>query len=425
MKHAQRNSVLGVGVLSAAMITGCGDSRPQAELSPYAFTHPPLIGPAATTRPTPLTHAPKLVHEERQLIPQVTNTVSLTPSTAPATQPVVGASSGSYQTIGGVVAEVNGVPIYANKVLRTLRAELAARASDLDANQFRTFATQEITRKISGLERDELVFGAAERNLSEEDRRLAEFLTMQWRTRQITEAGGSTELAERKAESEGFDFDYLVFDQYRRYMTEVYYRKKVVPRIQISADDIRHYYTANLEKEFTDRAEVTFRLIKIDVKRNGGREAAEAKAKQVAQMAKSGKFAEVASAQNDDARLAKSEGLEAPVEKHAYRLEKVEAAMWEAPLKQVVGPIEDGAAFYVALVESRKEATVSPFDDAAVQDKIYKTLWGQQFRTLTDAIEKKLRDNSMVRDSKAMFETAIQMAMQNYSRWNKGELDME
>lgn len=422
MSQAARYSVVGGMLLAGLTAGGCSDSRPETELQAYSF-RPTAASALATTRPAmsrpPLTARVELVPQ-----PELPGVVTSTPSIS-TTRPTVGSASGQYQIVGGVVAEVNGVPIYANKVLRALRAELAAKAMELDPTQFRAFATNEITKKINGLERDELVFGAAERNLPDDDKRLAEFLTMQWRTRQVTEAGGSPEMAQRKAQADGFEFDELVFDQYRRYMTEVYYRKKVVPRITITAQTLRQYYAANLGTEFTQRAQVTFRLIKVDHRKNGGRAQALDVAGQVVDQLSRSDFAEVAKVRNDDPRLARTGGLEQPVEKGAYVFEKVEAAVWEAPIGKVIGPIEDGGAFFLARVESRTTAVVEPFDNTAVQDRIYKMLWAQQFRTLTDQIEAKLRANAMVRDSKDMFAIAIDMAMQNYQRWARGELGMQ
>ena len=58
-------------------------------------------------------------------------------------------------------------------------------------------------------------------------------------------------MARRKAEADGDDFDELVLAEYRTQMHNVFYRRKVVPRIQITADDMRSYYNANLQREFT------------------------------------------------------------------------------------------------------------------------------------------------------------------------------
>ena len=425
MRQAARYSGLGGVLLSGLIAGGCGSSRPQTALSPYSFRLNSQTAASATTQPTPLKHPLFSSRTEFLAPPQPAPAMATTVSSEPASRPAVGTSSGQYQTIGGVVAEVNGIPIYANKVLRSLRAELAAKAMELDSAQFRKFATTEINKAIIGLQRAELIFGAAERSLTEDEKRQAEFMTMQWRTQQITEAGGSPEMAARKARDDGFEFDDLVFDRYRDYMTQVYLRKNIVPRIQISAQTMREYYTAVVERDFTERAEVTFRLIKVDFARNGGQDGALRQAQRIIERAGTTPFSELATTMNDDSRLALKGGLEQPIQKNAYVLAKVENALWETPIGKIAGPIEDGKAFYLGLVQSRKEAKVQSFESPAVQDRIHQVLWARQFRVLTDQVDDRLRrTQAMVRDSKEMRDTAVQMAMQNYSRWAKGEMDM-
>ena len=128
-------------VPSLLLLAGCESSRPSVPLTASSFQRPalaPQVAPA--TQPAPMRHH----------------------AAAPVASAVQfqGASLGGYKTLGGVVAEVNGNPIYANKVLRQLTPELAARAPELDEGQFRKLAAQEVAKKIEGLERDELLFGA-------------------------------------------------------------------------------------------------------------------------------------------------------------------------------------------------------------------------------------------------------------------------
>ena len=122
---------------------------------------------------------------------------------------------------------------------------------------------------------------------------------------------------------------------------------------------------------------------------------------------------------NDDPRLARSGGEEVPVQKGAYRLEKVEAALWTTPVGQVTAPIEESGAFYVAKVQSRKEGSVIPFEDKRAQAKIYDTLWKRQFRDMIEELDKNLRRESegMVRQSPGMLQMVVDMAMQNYGAW--------
>ena len=340
------------------------------------------------------------------------------PPADPAKIPVM-LAPGQYQTIGGVVSEVNGNPIYANRVMRILRGELAARAPEMDPDQFRKFAADEIRKTIESLERAELLFAAADRTLVAEDRQLAEFLTMQFRTRKITDAGGSVEIAQRKAQTDGENFEELIYDQYRKFMTDIFYRRKVFPRIQVTANDLRSYYNVNVGREFTELDEATFRLIKIDPKRSGGRDSAQRRVKELAEKATAGNFAELARTMNNDDRLARSGGEEGPIQRGAYKLEKVEAAVWAAPVGSITPVIEDTGAFYVALVETRKTGSVKPFEDRTVQEQIRRTLESRQFRKMSDDLDATLRKNSMVRKNPDT-QAALDLAMQGYAIWTKG-----
>jgi parvulin-like peptidyl-prolyl isomerase len=399
-------SVLLGGLGCLLMTAGCSSSKPSVELSPLSFeSRPGLVVP--------------------DLPPEIKRPSPAKQANALANRTPVGATLGQFQTLGGVVAEVNGNPIYANKVLKELHPELSARALEMDESQFRTFATAEIKKKIQGLERDELVFGAADRNLVGDDRKMAEYLTMQWRTRQITEAGGSAELAQRKAQADGSNFDDLVWDRYRLEMSQVFYRRKVIPRIQVSADDLRTYYNVNLKTEFTEQDEVTFRLIKIDTRKAGSPDAARKRAQEILAKAQTQNFAELARTMNDDPRLAKLAGEEVPLQRGAYRLEKVEKVLWETTAGKLTPIIEDTGGLYIAKIEARKTGKVLSFDDRAVQDRIQRVLSSRQFRQLTDEIEITLRKQSMVRENAAMQQTAIEMAMQNYGLWAKARASIQ
>src|SRR5690606_36535685 len=108
---------------------------------------------------------------------------------APATQPQAAGDqpvASGYYTIGGVVAEVNGQPIFANRVIGILGRLLQARAQETSLDRFESEARELITRQVWELIRAELEFAAAQRGLSPEDRLLADAMTMGWRNRRIT-----------------------------------------------------------------------------------------------------------------------------------------------------------------------------------------------------------------------------------------------
>src|SRR2546423_9252866 len=158
------------------------------------------------------------------------------PRITPATQPATASTTlparstselppGQYQLIGTVVAEVNGAPIYANKVLALINKPLIQKPRELRTEEFRAFAAQLIRSQVEELIRDEVLYAAAERSLGDEDKRLADAMTQRWRMEQITLAGGSLQVARARAAAEGDDFDEIVHQRYRRHIIEVYHYK--------------------------------------------------------------------------------------------------------------------------------------------------------------------------------------------------------
>src|SRR5213075_601817 len=110
---------------------------------------------------------------------------ALIPTTRPATRPVVGASSGMYMYIGTVVAEVNGQPIYADKILSKIDAELSVKAPLLEPREFRLAAESAIRKQIEYDKNIELQYAAAQRNTTDEELQRAKALAAMWRQREI------------------------------------------------------------------------------------------------------------------------------------------------------------------------------------------------------------------------------------------------
>jgi parvulin-like peptidyl-prolyl isomerase len=352
----------------------------------------------------------------------------LAPTTIPATAPVstTSTSSGQYMTLGAVVAEVNGTPIYVNKVLSVLVVPLRANAREMEEPQFKIAATNLIRRRIQELIRDELQFAAAVRALDSDDKDLVNRLTVQYRQQLLTDAGGSVELARRKAEADGTTLEDKVQDEYRRLMTQVFFQKRLWPRVQVSAEDMRRYYDRNLSEKYTEHDQAHFLLIKIDPAKMGGVEEARTKAQELHDRAARGEdFASLAGSVNHDARLMKEHGDVGWVQRGAYRLEKVEQAVWSIEPGAITPVIDDGGAFYLARLEQRKKGRVMPFDEEAVQNNIRDTLRMGQFRAMREQVLQGLMEKAIVRGDPDrqpdMMAPAIEIALQEYPRWSRSK----
>src|SRR4051812_33035809 len=109
MELMDRNSLASFLALALLIsFTGCGSSRHlPAAIKPQSFQ------PGAKGGPTQSPASGKTGAVDAA----DNSAIAIAPTTRPATRPAVGASSGTFMYIGTVIAEVNGQPIYANKIL--------------------------------------------------------------------------------------------------------------------------------------------------------------------------------------------------------------------------------------------------------------------------------------------------------------------
>jgi parvulin-like peptidyl-prolyl isomerase len=342
-------------------------------------------------------------------------------TTAPATAPVAQSrpsQAGQYQIVGTVIANVNGTPIFADKVLSSLNSELAADARKFPPEQFRVVARNEILQKVQELQAHLLEIAAANKFVAPEDKTQAELMAQMYRRQLITEAGGSLEMAKERARESGRTFDELIQDRYDLELVRVYYQKRIVPKIQITADDMRRYYHQHIN-DFTQHAQAHFRLIKIDVEKSGGIELATEKADKVVRELKAGAdFSDLSQRYNDDPVLKKNGGDEGWVNKGDFAREKVEQAVWSLqPGEFTDHPIDESTVLYLAKLEARKPGLVKPFDTEEVQRKIHEILFEQQFSVLREQVLDELRRNAVYFENKDALATSVEMAMQRYALW--------
>ena len=351
------------------------------------------------------------------------------PTAAPATGPSTPAApprspgdapdtTGGYQLIGTVLAEVHDSPIFADKVLATVDKALAAQAQQLDERAFRAKAAELIELQIREYISAELEFAMAVRKLEPKDQELARMATIRWAEEQVTKAGGSMEVARQRAAAAGYDFDELKEEQYRWLMRQLYYQKKEYPKIQVSAADQRRYYQENQQREFTSPDRARFRVIAVDKRKAGGRQEALGEINRLLDRVRSGgkDFAELAAEDND------RESFKSPVEwfqRGSFVVKEVEDVVWKLQPGQVSDVIETDDAFYIAMLEARQPGGVRPFNEPDVQKRIEDTLRKQQFTALQQKVHQQLMADAIIRYHPKMIELAVEMAMQKYRFWRE------
>ena len=330
-------------------------------------------------------------------------------------------SSGGYVLVGTVLADVNSAPVFADKVLGVLDKALAAHAKQLDERPFRNKAAELIAKQVREYIANELEFAMAKSRLEARDQQLASAAAIRWREEQVTRAGGSQEVARQQWAARGLDFEEQVEDMYRTYMVQLYYQRKEYPKIQVTAEDKRRYYAANLAREFSQPEQAKFRVILIDPVKRGGRREAEGEIHRLLDRARSGgaDFAALASAEatNDNPSFRTAAGW---IARGAFVVPEVEAAAWKLEPGKISEVIETPNGFYIVKLEESQGGKVLPFSDPAVQTRIEMVLRKQQFDALRLKAQQKLIRDAIIRyhpDQEGMLRTAVEMAAQKYRYW--------
>ncbi len=391
-------------------------TQPAATLPPNG-SGPGSPGVAATTSPAT----------------QISEGGLATSGTTPAGATTVGASNvvigdGQYMVVGAVVCSVNNTPIYANKVVAFLEPILraAARNPDMTPEVFRDYAYGQIQDEVRRQVDDELLYTAAMRNLNDDEKNRARGLTTQWYERQITEAGGSLELARQRAAASGISFDDLTQRMYRQYVRDMYLQLTLYPRINVTAQMMRDYYATHVGSDFTKYDHADFYVIEVSPAAtldSGDQQARSAAALEKIQhlralVAGGEPFRAVAASSNDDPSFRASAADSRPysMDRHAFKIDEVDAAVFSLQPKQVSDVISAQGNYYLVEVEARTIGRVLPFDDPTVQDTIDSVLRRQQFSVLQSSQIDKLRDQAAVSPDPD-FQSALQMVMQNYPVW--------
>jgi hypothetical protein len=152
------------------------------------------------------------------------------------------------RVVDGMVGQVNGQAIYADDIFEPIHAQLRALGRTQPRARFRQQAAQLIFNRLQQLVTDSLIYGEAERDLSENERLGLRQLVENHREELIRRFGrGSVTLAnDTVLEEQGKSLNELV-EQYRQeVVVRRYLRQELEPRINVTRRDIRRHYDDNL-----------------------------------------------------------------------------------------------------------------------------------------------------------------------------------
>lgn len=371
---------------------------------------------AGCAKPAPITGLPEVFAAAEQ------DPVAHAPSIASANE-----STDGYHTIGGILAEVNGQPIFSDDLILSARNMLRAAAKQQPTLQsFLREAKMVLERELKARIENHLIRVVAERNLSAKDRRTAVLAATQFRSNRVTAAGGSEARARELAlEEEGMSLEKLVEDQEHLFLASIFFRKVVLPRARPSEAEIREYYQRHPEVYSSQgKGQVEFLLIELSAA-GGTQEQLEVRAQHVHKLAAAGEdFAELARQYNDNAVYKENAGAVPgmPLGRGDFRWPAVDEAVWNTAEGQV-SPIiteDNGQRRFIAKITRRTEPQSVTFEQA--QGRIREVIQNQRRIQLMQQYLLEARQYAAVTPVEQIernLQTALEVVSQQYEDWRR------
>ena len=336
-----------------------------------------------------------------------------------------------YRTVGGVLAEVNGKAIFTDEVIAERRNELRGKARELPRGEFLREAVGILREEIGDRLRSEFTLIVAERHTSVAEQELARNLATAWRTRFITDNGGSEAIARRAAREAGFaNLDRMAEQRYREFLSQIFEQNRITPQILPSASELREAYHDAVERGLlTEPSQLNFLVIVVKPTNpadSTARAEAKVRADAIRERALAGEdFAELAESENDDPFYKGTRGRlpesMIPLEKGTFREPAVEQAAWAGSEGDVSVIDVPGGDFYVIRVEQNQPGRTYSFDEAQG------TLTNELARQSRDLLMEEYINAARQRldlptedQQRRMIQTAMEVVSQNYDTWRAG-----
>lgn len=173
-------------------------------------------------------------------------------------------------TMDALLGSVNGKPVFVEDVLRPIDGELRNMAANLQKknrtlSDFRQDARELISRQVQGLIDDILLANAANESLSEDDRQRIEPIMNRIRKEILTQNGGSEALADHALRLRGSSLEKELDDKRRAIVRQLFLNKTLIPKVQVTRQQIMAEYNLHLADQFTKPTEIELFTITVPV----------------------------------------------------------------------------------------------------------------------------------------------------------------
>jgi len=178
-----------------------------------------------------------------------------------------GASPQPGLPVAGMIGQVNGRPLYADRVLNPISGQLEAlgRNSEVNDATYKARAQELIASRLRQIVADELMLGEAQRDLNQRERQgLAARMAERREELLRYHGGGSVAAADARLRREtGKGLEATLREEREALIVQRYLSKKIRPKISVSRRDIARYYH-DYRDRYAGHTTRTIRMIRTD-----------------------------------------------------------------------------------------------------------------------------------------------------------------
>lgn len=306
-------------------------------------------------------------------------------------------------TKGQIAVVVNGVPIFAEDVIRQLPVELQLNIlraeKEWPPEKYQALRRAVIDKNLQPHIEQELLLQALKLKLKPEQlkeiqTKIDALFNAEGIASAMKQAKVETPIElEAKLREQGVSIDALRTNFRNRQLAQQYMGQKVKPREGFDRPDILEYYQAHRE-DYAIRAQARWEQIQLKFAKYDGKEGARKKAGEILKKLESGaEFASLAKEFSNGPTASKG-GFWDWTKQGSLKASEIDQALFEQPIGKTGPPIETEDSVHIIRVIGRTEAGYEKFE--AVQEDIKAQLRNAQFHKAAKKLMKELTDKAAI-----------------------------
>lgn len=297
-----------------------------------------------------------------------------------------------------VVATVNSLPIFADDVLQPHNLNLEKAAAELTPAELNRLRAKLIQQELPQHIEKALLMSALRDDIEEEQYEQLSSQVNSLFEREVDKLkeryNVETKIElERILAEQGTSLESLNNAFAARELSMFYIGRKSKDVTRLSRQELMEWYEQN-KAQYAIEAAVKWQQIRINIKPDGGRDAALARMKQAIDALRNGTEFGAVAKQFSDGPKRDTGGIWDWTKQGSLADEMIERALFEIPAGKISQPLETASAFVLVKVVERRDAGYVPFED--VQDKINNKLQSEARRDAAQNVIKELNNTATI-----------------------------